>query len=65
MGVARMGDMRNAYKILVWKREEKRPLGRPKRRYVVKVKVKSFLCLTKYHAMKTYWEEWRYSSTHS
>jgi hypothetical protein len=28
------------------------------------IKVKLSLCLTKYHAMKTYWE-WRYSSTHS
>jgi len=30
----------------------------------VKVKGKVILCLTKHHAMKTYWE-WRYSSTHS
>jgi hypothetical protein len=29
-----------------------------------KVKVQLSLCLTKHHAMKTYWE-WRYSSTHS
>jgi hypothetical protein len=30
--VARMKDMRNAYKILVGKPEGKRPLGRPRRR---------------------------------
>jgi hypothetical protein len=30
--VARMGEMRNAYKILVAKPEGKRPLGRPRRR---------------------------------
>jgi hypothetical protein len=28
-----MGDMRNAYRILVGKPEEKRPLGRPRRRW--------------------------------
>jgi hypothetical protein len=28
------GEKRNAYKILVGKPEEKRPLGRPKRRWV-------------------------------
>jgi len=28
---ARMGDMRNTYKILVGKRDGKRPLGRPRR----------------------------------
>jgi len=31
--VARMGDMRNAYGILVGKPEGKRPLGRPMRRW--------------------------------
>jgi hypothetical protein len=31
--VARMGEMRNTYKILVRKREGKRPLGRPTRRW--------------------------------
>jgi hypothetical protein len=31
----------------------------------VKVKVKLSLCLNKHHAMKVYWEQWRYSSTHS
>jgi len=29
--VARMGEMRNAYKIFVGKLEGKRPLGRPRR----------------------------------
>jgi hypothetical protein len=29
-----MGEKRNAYRILVGKPEEKRQLGRPKRRYV-------------------------------
>jgi hypothetical protein len=32
--VARMGETRNAYKILVGKPEGKRPLGRPRRRWV-------------------------------
>jgi hypothetical protein len=31
--VARMGEMRNAYIILVGKSEGKRPLGRPRRRW--------------------------------
>jgi hypothetical protein len=31
--VARMGAMRNAYKILVGKPEGKRPLGRPRHRW--------------------------------
>jgi hypothetical protein len=31
--VARMGEKRNAYRILVGKREGKRPLGRPRRRW--------------------------------
>jgi len=30
--VARMGEMRNAYNILVGKPEGRRPLGRPRRR---------------------------------
>jgi hypothetical protein len=42
--VARMGEKRNAYRILMGKPEEKIPLGRPRRRWVVKVKL--FLCLT-------------------
>jgi hypothetical protein len=32
--VARVGEKRNAYRILVGKPEEKRPLGRPKSRWV-------------------------------
>jgi hypothetical protein len=32
--IARMGETRNAYKILVGKPEGKRPLGRPRRRCV-------------------------------
>jgi hypothetical protein len=31
--VARLGDMRNVYNILVGKPEGKRPLGRPRRRW--------------------------------
>jgi len=31
--VARMGDMRNKYKILTGKPEGKRPLGKPSRRW--------------------------------
>jgi hypothetical protein len=31
--IARMGEMRNAYIILVGKPEGKRPLGRPRRRW--------------------------------
>jgi hypothetical protein len=42
---------RNAYKILVGKAEGKRPLGG----LGSKIKVKLSLCLTKHHAMKTYW----------
>jgi hypothetical protein len=34
--VARMGEKRNAYILLVRKPEGKRPLGRPRRRWVVK-----------------------------
>jgi hypothetical protein len=32
--VARMGEKMNAYRILVGKPEEKRPLGRPRRMWV-------------------------------
>jgi hypothetical protein len=34
-----MGDSRNAYKILVGKLEGRRPLGRPRRRWVVNIKM--------------------------
>jgi hypothetical protein len=37
--VARMEEKRNAYRILVEKPEGKRPLGRPKRRWVVNIKM--------------------------
>jgi hypothetical protein len=37
--IARMGEKRNAYRILVGKPEEKRPLGRPRRRWVDNVKM--------------------------
>jgi hypothetical protein len=34
-----MGEPRNAYRILVGKPEGKRPLGRPRRRWVVNIKM--------------------------
>jgi hypothetical protein len=37
--VARMGDKRNAYRILVGNPEGKRPLGRPRRRWVDNIKM--------------------------
>jgi hypothetical protein len=37
--VARMGAKRNAYRILVGKPEGKRPLGRPRRRWVDNIKI--------------------------
>jgi hypothetical protein len=37
--VARMGEPRNAYRILVGKPEIKRPLGRPRRRWVDNIKM--------------------------
>jgi hypothetical protein len=36
---ARMGENRNAYRILVGKPEGKRPLGRPRRRWVDDIKM--------------------------
>jgi hypothetical protein len=37
--VARMGETRNAYRIMVGKPEGKRPLGRPRRRWVGNIKM--------------------------
>jgi hypothetical protein len=37
--VARMGETRNAYRILVGKPEGKSPLGRPRRRWVDNIKM--------------------------
>jgi hypothetical protein len=37
--VERMGETRNAYRILVGKPEGKRPLGRPRRRWVDNIKM--------------------------
>jgi hypothetical protein len=37
--VARMGETRNAYRMLVGKPEGKRPLGRPTRRWVNNIKI--------------------------
>jgi hypothetical protein len=37
--VARMGEKRNAYRILVGKPEGKRTLGRPRRRWVDNIKM--------------------------
>jgi hypothetical protein len=37
--VARMGEMRNGYRILVRKPEGKRPLGTPRRRWVDNIKM--------------------------
>jgi hypothetical protein len=34
-----MGSKRNAYRILVGKPERKRPLGRPRRRWVANIKI--------------------------
>jgi hypothetical protein len=37
--VARMGEDRGVYRVLVGKREEKRPLGRPRRRWKDNIKM--------------------------
>jgi hypothetical protein len=39
--VARMGDVRGAYNILVGRPEGRRPLGRPRRRWEDKIKMES------------------------
>jgi hypothetical protein len=37
--VVRMGEKRNAYRLLVGKQQRKRPLGRPRRRWVDNIKL--------------------------
>jgi hypothetical protein len=37
--VARMGEKRNVYRLLVGKPEGKRPLGRPRRRWIYNIKM--------------------------
>jgi hypothetical protein len=37
--VSRMGEKRNAYRLLVGKPEGKRPLGRPRRRWVDNIRI--------------------------
>jgi hypothetical protein len=37
--IARMGEKRNVYRLLVGNPEGKRPLGRPKRRWVNNIKI--------------------------
>jgi hypothetical protein len=37
--LARMGEKRNAYRILVGKPEEKKPLGRPRRRWEYNIRI--------------------------
>jgi hypothetical protein len=37
--VARMGEKRNVYRLLVGKPEAKRPLGRPRRRWINDIKM--------------------------
>jgi hypothetical protein len=37
--VTRMGEKRNVYRLLVGKPEGKRPLGRPKRRWIDNIKM--------------------------
>jgi hypothetical protein len=42
--VARMVYKRNAYRILVGRPERKRPLGRPRRRWVDNIKMVAIMC---------------------
>jgi hypothetical protein len=44
--VALMGDMRNAFKIFIWKPESKTPLGRPRRRPRCETKGKKNISLS-------------------
>jgi hypothetical protein len=37
--VARMGEKKNAYRLLVGKQEGRRPLGRPRRRWVDNIRM--------------------------
>jgi len=37
--MARMGEERGVYRVLVWKPEEKKPLGRPRRRWENNIKM--------------------------
>ena len=37
--MARMGEKRGVYRVLVWKHEGKRPLGRPRRRWEDNIKM--------------------------
>jgi hypothetical protein len=37
--VARMGEKRNVYRLLVGKPEGKSPLGKPRRRWIVNIKM--------------------------
>ena len=37
--MARMGERRGVYRVLVWKPEGKRPLGRPRRRWGNNIKM--------------------------
>jgi hypothetical protein len=37
--VARMGEKRNSYRLLVGKSEGKRPLGRPRRKWVDNIRM--------------------------
>ena len=47
--VARMGEERGVYRVLVWKPEGKRPLGRPRRRWVDNIRMDGYvdwICLS-------------------
>jgi hypothetical protein len=37
--VARMGEKRNVYRLLIGRPDRKRPLGRPRRRWIDKIKI--------------------------